>query len=119
MMVTMARADVSTDPHRGRPRSAEADQAIAEATLELLAEKGWAGLTMNGVAHRAGVSTATLYRRYSSKEDLVCAAMHESNPANASVDTGSLEGDLRAKLTEMVNRMRGEDGARVKGIIGE
>lgn len=45
---------------RGRPRSSVADQAISEATLGLLLEVGYGGLTMAGVAHRAGVSTATL-----------------------------------------------------------
>ena len=45
---------------RGRPRSSEADLAIFEATMGLLLEVGYEGLTMAGVAHRAGVSTATL-----------------------------------------------------------
>ncbi len=109
----------SQTAHRGRPRSIEADQAIADATLDLLAEQGWAGLTMNGVAQRAGVSTATLYRRHSCKEDLVCAAVTARSEDRTVVDTGSLEGDLRAKLTELVERMRGDGGRMIEGIIGE
>jgi AcrR family transcriptional regulator len=112
-------ADPSTVPHRGRPRSTEADHAIADATLELLAEEGWAGLTMSGVAQRAGVSTATLYRRFSSKDDLVCAAMTTSYDARPNVDHGSLEADLRAKLNEIVERVRGDGGRMVQGVIGE
>ena len=56
---------------RGRPRSTAADLAIMRATIQILVEDGYDGLTMAGVAQRAGVSTATLYRRYESKVDLV------------------------------------------------
>jgi AcrR family transcriptional regulator len=117
MMSTMA--DPTPAPHRGRPRSAEVDHAIAEATLALLGEEGWAGLTMSGVAERAGVSTATLYRRFSSKDDLVCAAMTTDYRARPNVDHGSLEDDLRAKLNEIVERVRGDGGRMVQGVIGE
>ena len=58
----------------GRPRSAEADEAILEAAIELFAEVGLDGLTVEGVAARAGVGKATIYRRYPSKVDLVVAA---------------------------------------------
>ena len=60
---------------RGRPRSAEADAAIERATLELLPEHGLRGLSMEEVARRAGVSKATLYRRFPSKKELVEAAL--------------------------------------------
>ena len=105
--------------HRGRPRSIEADRAIAQATLELLAEDGWAGLTMSGVAHRAGVSTATLYRRYSSKEDLVCAAITAEHEDRPNIDHGSLEADLRAKLSEIVEKLQGDGGRIARGVVGE
>lgn len=114
-----AMGDAATAAHRGRPRSAEADQAIAEATMELLSEDGWAGLTMNGVAHRAGVSTATLYRRYSSKEDLVCAAMRARADVTETPDHGSLEADLRARLSKLVEKIRGDGGRMTQGLIGE
>jgi AcrR family transcriptional regulator len=112
-------AMTDTEQHRGRPRSTEADEAIALATMELLAEEGWNGLTMNGVAQRAGVSTATLYRRYSSKEDLVCGAMTAHKRANPPVDTGSLEGDLRVRLSAFVETIRGDGGQMILGVIGE
>ncbi|MFN8133666.1 MAG: TetR/AcrR family transcriptional regulator [Solirubrobacteraceae bacterium] len=62
---------------RGRPRSAEADAAILAATREVLAESGWAGLTVEGVASRAGVAKTTVYRRFSSRSDLAVAAVAE------------------------------------------
>ena len=58
----------------GRPRSTEADEAILEAAVDLFAEGGFDGLTVEGVAARANVGKATIYRRYPSKVDLVIAA---------------------------------------------
>lgn len=65
----------ATAPPRGRPRSSEADAAILDATRELLAEHGWAALTIEGVAARAGVAKTTVYRRFSSRTDLAVAAV--------------------------------------------
>jgi AcrR family transcriptional regulator len=59
----------------GRPRSAFADRAILEATVRLLGERGYQALTMEAVAAEAGVGKPTLYRRYSSKAELVAAAL--------------------------------------------
>src|ERR1700722_17415245 len=53
----------------GRPRSEQAEQAIIEATLDLFAEQGF-----EGVAARAGVGKATIYRRWPNKEELLLAA---------------------------------------------
>ena len=58
----------------GRPRSEEAHQAILDATLELLVEVGFSALTVEGVASRAGVGKATIYRRWASKLPLVVEA---------------------------------------------
>jgi AcrR family transcriptional regulator len=83
----------------GRPRSEIAHQAILDATLALLAEVGFSSLTVEGVAQRAGVGKATIYRRWPSKLPLVVEAFGEL-PAFADVDTGTLEGDLKAMLTQ-------------------
>jgi AcrR family transcriptional regulator len=106
-------------PPRGRPRSQEADSAITRATLELLAEVGYSRLTMAGVAERAGVSTATLYRRVSSKEDLVVGALAAMVPDRAPVDTGSLQGDLTATLTRSAETLSGSRGRLLLGMTGE
>ncbi len=81
----------------GRPRSEEAHQAILDATLALLAEVGFSALTVEGVASRAGVGKATIYRRWPSKLPLVVEAFGQL-PALADRDTGSLAGDLKAML---------------------
>ncbi len=106
-------------PARGRPRSADCDRAIVAATLGLLEDHGYAGLTMGAVAERAGVSTATLYRRSSSKEDLVVGALATLVADQPAVDTGSLEADLRAMLGRMVEHLSGDRGRLLLGLVGE
>jgi len=86
----------------GRPRSPEADLAIREATLELLATEGYANLTMCGVAAAAGVSTATLYRRWRSKLELVVGVLRARVEERPMPNTGSLAGDCRALVRSQV-----------------
>ena len=111
----------ATTEHKvGRPRSAEADEAIHDATAELLANDGYAGLTMSGVANRAGVSTATLYRRWSSKLELVVDVLAAGAEESPVPDTGTLEGDVRALLQGFVERSRTtQSTAIMAGLIGE
>lgn len=110
----------SAPARRGRPRDAARDRALLAATLAVLAESGYGGLTTAAVAARAGVSTATLYRRWSSKEEMVLAAAAaftadlEQRP-----DTGSLEGDLRLLLRDKATGLTGENGRLVRALIGE
>jgi len=58
----------------GRPRSERAEQAILDATIEAIGERGIDGVHCEDVATRAGVGKATLYRRWPGKEDLLIAA---------------------------------------------
>jgi AcrR family transcriptional regulator len=98
----VADAAVATAPvegrRPGRPRDVRADRAILEATLDLVGEIGLAGLTVDAVAARAGVSKATIYRRWASKEALVLNAWQECVARTPVPDTGSLRGDLEVLL---------------------
>jgi len=87
--------DTAESPRRtpGRPRSEASHQAIVRATLELLVETGYRSLTMEGVRARAGVGKATIYRRWSSKEELVRDAIVFMHDDFEAPDTGSLRGD--------------------------
>ena len=81
----------------GRPRSEEAHPALLDATLELLVEVGFSALTVEGVASRAGVGKATIYRRWASKLPLVVEAFGQL-PGFEEVDTGNLAEDLKQML---------------------
>ena len=104
---------------RGRPRSEAVDRAIAEATIAILQEDGYEGLTMAGVAQRAGVSTATLYRRFTGKVDLVVGALTALKPDAHAIDTGSLEGDLRAMVVETCGALQTSIGQLMRSLVGE
>jgi AcrR family transcriptional regulator len=93
-----ARAGAEKAPARGRgrPRSEEAHQAILGATLRLLDEGGYRHLTIEAVAARAGVGKTTIYRRWSSKLELVIEAVDKIRPPGPPEDTGTLAGDFAA-----------------------
>ena len=111
---------VETPVRPGRPRSLAADEAIRDATLELLATEGYANLTMSGVATQAGVSTATLYRRWTSKLDLVIAVLQARAEERPVPDTGSLRGDCRAILRDVVEASQTTNaGPILPGLVGE
>jgi AcrR family transcriptional regulator len=80
----------------GRPRSPEADRAIFTTTLELLADEGLRGLSVERVAERAGVAKTTVYRRFPAKRDLVRAALASVSGFGQPdpPDTGSVRDDL-------------------------
>lgn len=87
----------------GRPRSEAADRAILDAALEVFADAGIDGFTIEEVAVRAGVGKATIYRRYPCKVDLVMAAAGcVSFSASAAPDTGNVAEDLRTIACSLV-----------------
>ena len=97
----------------GRPRSADATEAILAATLEQLTDAGVAGLSMDVVAQRAGVGKATIYRRWASKEALVLDALRRAIEPIPVPDEGSLRADLIAYTDELVERFRAGRGSDV------
>ncbi|RFA12449.1 TetR family transcriptional regulator [Subtercola boreus] len=89
-------------PKLGRKRDHTRDPKILDAALEVLAETGYDGMTIDMVASRAKAGKATLYRRWPSKAELVIDAvacmkknMHGDEPLP---DTGTLRGDLVAMI---------------------
>lgn len=89
----------------GRQRSEAADQAILGATLDLLGEQGYASLTMAAVIAKAGVSSATLYRRWPTKQNLVAAALATLHAEIVDIDTGSLRTDVLAMVQASADAM--------------
>ncbi len=85
----------------GRPRDPGVDRAIVRETLRALADQGYQGMSIEGVAEAAGVGKTTIYRRYASKVEMVVAALstirHSMGPLS---DTGSLRSDLAGMMTQ-------------------
>lgn len=108
----------STEPspaRAGRKRDPSRDVAILDATIEVLAEAGYAGLTVERVAAVAGAGKATVYRRWPTKTDLVLDAITRLDAGSLDpatlTDTGSLRGDLHALLSPHGD---GDDGRRLR-----
>jgi len=89
-----------TKPKLGRKRDHTRDPEILEAALDVLAETGYDGMTIDMVAARAKAGKATLYRRWSSKGELVvdAVACMKKVDLEALPDTGSLRGDFVAMI---------------------
>ncbi|MEZ4869223.1 MAG: TetR/AcrR family transcriptional regulator [Caldilineaceae bacterium] len=85
----------------GRPRSAESHRAILEATLELVATHGVQGASMEAIAAQAGVGKSTIYRRWSSKDELIVAALSEFHVQMKFRDTGHFRADLITSLRDI------------------
>ena len=104
----------------GRPRSEAARRAILSAAGDLLARAGCAGVTMEAIAHRAGVSKATLYRWWPSKAAVLMDAFLETNgPCRAASDTGCLGEDLRRQMRAAVQALSGQDGHALAAALAE
>jgi len=87
---------VDKPPGAGRPRDPRIDAAILEATADLLVEIGYSNVTMAAVAERAGTTKTALYRRWSSKAELVHEAAFPTTPAATLASPGPIDADLRA-----------------------
>jgi AcrR family transcriptional regulator len=104
----------------GRPRDASVDAAIVQAVLEVLNEVGLAAMSMDAVAARAGVGKATIYRRWSSKEEMVIDAIAS---LVASVEVPVTD-DIRTDLITLLVRLRAfmndaRGGSIFSWLVGE
>jgi AcrR family transcriptional regulator len=104
----------------GRPRDKRIDSAVLRSAVELLAETGYADLSVDAIARRAGTSKPAIYRRWPSKAHLVHEAVFPISDATALPDTGSSAGDV----CEMVRRtavVLNTPAARaaLPGLVGE
>jgi AcrR family transcriptional regulator len=99
-----ARTEPPEPSARARRRGAELEQAILRAAADELTESGYAGLTMDRVARRAGTNKNAIYRRWPSRAALGIAAYHQLAAAAAPLpDTGELRGDV-LELMRRANR---------------
>jgi AcrR family transcriptional regulator len=95
-------------------RSARVRKAVLDATLRRLLADGFARLAVADVAADAGVAETTIYRRWPTRSALAAAALAEFAAAeNPTPDTGTLAGDLRTVLTQILDLLRRPDVERI------
>jgi len=112
--------DDAARPRPGRRRDPLCDEAIFAATLALFAEEGYAGISIEGVAARAGVGKATIYRRYPNKAQLVVAAVRVgAGITDYLPDTGDARADLTSMLAKLADLLRGDLGPVLLAFAGD
>jgi AcrR family transcriptional regulator len=108
---------------RGRPRSARAHKAILTAAIELLLAQGLHAMSMDDVAELAGVSKATIYRWWPSKEMLALDALATEWAVPKPIaerDSGSLRGDLLARFRPWLRRLNQKPYERIiAGLVAQ
>lgn len=101
----------------GRPPDLAKREAVLAAAREVLAEVGYTSMTIDAVAQRAGSNRVLIYRVWDTKLALAADALFGSMGGAFDIpDTGSLEEDLRAFISQHVERMSGP--AYLKGLPG-
>jgi AcrR family transcriptional regulator len=104
----------------GRPRDPRIDSAVLEATVDLLGKTGYAELSVDAIARRAGTSKPAIYRRWPSKAHLVHAAVFPIDSGTDLPDTGSLDGDVREMVRRTVAVLTTPAArAALPGLVGE
>lgn len=110
--------ETCTAKHAGRPRCPLTHQNILQATRELVEADGFDGLTIEGVAARAGVGKTTIYRRWPNKASLVLDAfLEEVAPPVAFTNTGDTREDLRRYLRKFVKELQGPLGCKISLLL--
>jgi AcrR family transcriptional regulator len=101
----------------GRPRDARADETIMKASVEVLADKGPSGFTVDEVAARAGCGKATIYRRWPSRANLLLDTAHRMGLEPDLVDTGSARDDLVALMSQLGTKLRETPAGRIMPAV--
>jgi AcrR family transcriptional regulator len=101
-------------------RTARIRATVLDATVAELVEHGYAGLTVDGVAARAGVNKTTLYRRWGGRDSLVVDAVEAFAAAQVEVpDSGDVDEDLRLWARSILATLTGPvSGALVRAVFG-
>lgn len=105
---------------RSRRRGAELEAAILDAAWAELTEVGYARLTIEAVAKRAGTSKPVIYRRWPGRAELALAAWNRRVPASlAPTDTGELREDLVTLFSAVAHRANSMMNEMIAGVMGE
>src|SRR5262245_50492603 len=104
-------------PRRGRPRDAHVDKAILEATLQELKDVGYQGMSLDGIATRAGVSKPTIYRRWPNKPSLAIGAIELLVAQEGPVMTGNTRNDLKRQLQHAHDNLQRASSVTLIGTL--
>lgn len=105
-------------PPEPRRRSATAHLAILEATWAEVVEKGYAGLTVEGIAARAGVGKQTVYRWWPSKAAVLLEALKARTAQTSDFpDTGDIAADLEGQITGVAEFLAADGGVVFRALI--
>jgi AcrR family transcriptional regulator len=100
------------------PRLARTRGRVLAATVDLLAERGYAALNVEAVAERSGVAKSTIYRHWPGLSGIVLDAFSATHPEPAPiVSTGSLRADLRRFLGGLAEDMRTAQWTRLMASL--
>ncbi len=115
----MQRRDTKSRPRTsGRPRSEEAKEHILEAAYKLLRKKGFQSVGSHEIAQAAGVSSATLYRWWNSKEEILFDACFEHvKPTYAISGSGSGLARLREFSLRAIVFLSSKDGQVIARLV--
>ncbi len=104
----------------GRPRDPRIDSAVLRSTVDLLGETGYARLSVDAIARRAGTSKPAIYRRWPSKAHLVHEAVFPIDSGTELPDTGLLADDVREMVARTVAVLTTPAArAALPGLVGE
>ncbi|MCB0997004.1 MAG: TetR/AcrR family transcriptional regulator [Acidimicrobiales bacterium] len=107
-------AAASADAHHDLdPRVARSRAAIVDATIELLAEEGFANTTIEGIARRAGVAKTTVYRHWDDRRALLLDALGSLFEPTPVPDLGDLRSDLISAMTDLLEGFRSSTWSRL------
>src|SRR3954470_13333598 len=111
--------EAATTPRPGRPRDEQASEAITQAALGQLLERGYGGMSMEGVAKAAGVGKPAIYRRHRNKAELAAAAIRSLLPVVDEPDTGSTREDFRTMGEQARSLTQGAFATLIGTVMSE
>lgn len=104
----------------GRPRSEETKKAILTTSYEMLLEMGFKAVTVDGIANRAGVSKATIYKWWPNKAAVVLEGYFAATESMLQApDTGIIEEDLFLQLNNLAVFITSDKGKVISELIAE
>ncbi|MEV6873116.1 TetR/AcrR family transcriptional regulator [Amycolatopsis sp. NPDC051128] len=122
MTSTRSSAGKNSHGHAGPRRNVSARQAVLDAADDLLVERGFAGVTIEGIASRAGVAKQTIYRWWKSKVEILLDNLEEDGQAALAWEDGGGEplAELTGQLVRLQEFLRNEAaGAVMHSLIGQ